>query len=164
MPADARASLADDQARLVAALAGRGHVPDGFDAARVSLAATTLVAKRRKCVARARPMLAGSLGDRFVERFAAFAAAEPPHPGGPAADGQAFAEWLDRQGLLPEPAVPELLAASLWHRRRRFGVRVRRASGRIWLAIRLPALGVRLLSLPPLRGRLFPLLPDRPRL
>ena len=151
MPADARASLAADQARLVAALAGRGDVPDGFDAARVNLAATTLIAKRRKCVARVRPLLADSLGDRFVETFAAFAATQPPHAGGPAVDGQAFAEWLDRQGLLPEAAVPELLAASLWHGPR-VGITVRRASGRIWLAIRLPAFGVRLLSLPPRRG------------
>ena len=148
MSVDARATLAADQARLVAALGRGADVPDGFDVPRVHLAAQTLLAKRQKGVAYTWPRLAGSLGDRFDERFSAFAAKHPPDPTGPAADGLAFARWLDRQGLLADTIASDFIRSQLQHGRRPVGLTVRRAGGRLWLGVRLPMAGVRLLSVP----------------
>jgi hypothetical protein len=144
---DARKRLAAGQARLVAALNRRAATPAGFDASRVCLTAETLVAKRRKVLTRACPRLVAAL-DRFWADFDAFAAEVPPHPNGPAADGLAFARWLDRRGVLPAAAIPELIALRLWTGRP-VGVAVH-ATARTGLCVgvRLPRLGVRLLSLP----------------
>ena len=150
MPADARATLAASQGRLVAALGGKAVPPAGFDAARVELTGRTLLAKRRKGVARTWPALAASLGDRFAQRFSAYATDAPPHPGGPAADGNSFARWLDLTRQLPAAAVAEFMLATLW-RGRRAGIALRRVDGRLLAGVRLPLLGVRLLSLPPWR-------------
>jgi hypothetical protein len=145
---DARQRLAADQARLVAALSGQAAAPAGFDAGRVELAAYTLVAKRRKVLARACPRLVAALGDPFEATFDAFAKECAPHPKGPPADGLAFARWLDRRGELPPVAIPELIAMRLWsgppiglalHATARTGLR---------LGVRLPRLGVRILSPP----------------
>lgn len=142
---DARDQLSRDQAALVAALGHRGDVPSGFDADRVRLAADTLDNKRRKGVAKAWPSVAASLGAGFTETFATFAAGNPPHPDGPAADGNAFATWLDARRRLPSDAVPELLAAQL---RRGFplGFRLRRSGGRFVVGVRFPLLGVRVFA------------------
>ena len=156
-----RASLAASQASLVAALGGHADVPPGFDPVRVELAARTLLAKRRKGVAAAWPRLAESLGERFAERFSAFAAATTPHPNGPAADGVAFAEWLDGQRLLPATIVPELLTSHL-RRGPSIGIRFRRTTdGSLLIGLRLPLCGVRVLSIPlprrrPPRGKFRP--------
>lgn len=148
MPADARATLAADQGRLVAALSGRADVPPGFDRARVRLAAQTLLAKRRKGVAYTWPRLAQLLGDRFGEHFLAFAAESSPHPAGPAADGLAFARWLDGHGSLPDAIAPDFIRGQLCYGRRFIGLASFRAGNRLWLGIRLPAGGVRVLSVP----------------
>ena len=147
MSDDARERLAADQARLVAALSGRAVAPDGFDAGRVDLAARTLVAKRAKSVARAWPALSASLGTRFVAEFETFAAASPTHPDGPAADGFAFARWLDARHALPADAVPELMLARLWRRRLPAGLLVRRRPRGLLVGVRLPLPGVRLFGI-----------------
>ena len=112
------------------------------------LGAMSFVAKRRKVLARACPPLVAALGGSFETTFDAFAKEFPPHPKGPAADGLAFARWLDRRGELPAVAIPELIAMRLWsgpplglalHATARTGLR---------LGVRLPRLGVRILSPP----------------
>lgn len=152
-----RASLAADQAKLVEALAGRGgDVPSGFDEDRVRLAARMLLAKRRKGVANTWRGLATSLDGRFVELFDSFAAQASPHPDGPAADGLAFAGWLDAREMLPDSVVRAFIRASLV-RRRPIGVVVRRTEERLWVGIHLPLIGAWLLRVPWLRRR--PVLP-----
>ena len=147
MSDDARERLAADQARLVDALTGRSEPPVDFDAARVELLGQTLASKRAKTVARAWLVLAESLGDDFAARFNAFAQTVSPHEAGPGADGFAFANWLDSQGLLPRRAAAEYLVARLW-RGLPMGLRLRRGEGRLFLGVRLPFLGVRLFSVP----------------
>ena len=140
---DARAGLAAQQARLVAALTGSAAPPDGFDAARVNGTAKALRSKRRRSVSRAWPALATAIGGPFRELFDAYAAASPyPSAGGPAADALAFAEHLARSGGLPQSARVELLLA-----RSRQGFPVRAVlltdPRRLLLMVRLPWRGVR---------------------
>lgn len=146
---DARAELAAEQARLVAALTGGADAPAGFDADRVRAAADSLAAKRRRTVAKGWPALAGALGKQFAPLFDAYAAESPLPAGGPGADGRAFARWLDRAGRLPDAGRVMLLAAelsaarapcvrALWLRRRQRWV----------VAVRLPWCAPRLMSIP----------------
>ncbi len=96
--AAARASLGERQAELMRALWARGPVPEGFDAEGVKLEGETLLAKRRRFVAKLRPALARALGRGYGEHFAAYAAAHPL-PAHGCADGAAFAAWfLERLG------------------------------------------------------------------
>ena len=69
--------LARRQAELVAALTSGAPVPDGFDARLVGVARDALLRKRAGEVARAWPMLATSLGDRWRATFVAWAATRP---------------------------------------------------------------------------------------
>jgi hypothetical protein len=145
---EARAALAAQQARLVGSLTAAAPPPEGFDAARVLLAAATLRNKRRRGVARAWPGLPSSLGEHFHDLFDAYASASPhPAAGGPAADARAFAEHLARSGRLPEPARLELALARC---RRGFPLRavLLRDPRRLLLAARLPGWGVRYLRVP----------------
>ena len=140
---DARADLASQQARLVAALTGSAPAPDGFDVARIGATARALQSKRRRSVARAWPALATAIGVPFRELFDAYSAASRyPADGGPAADALGFAEHLARSGALPHPARVELLAT-----RARQGFPVRAAvlsdPRRLLLMVRLPWRGVR---------------------
>jgi hypothetical protein len=114
MSAEARTRLAAMQAELVSALAGRAAPPPGFDVDRVRATAAALVTKRQCGVARTWPGLAEALGDRWVERFDAFAAMSPaPHIGGPLADGRAFLRWLAATGDAPEACRLQMLAVDL---------------------------------------------------
>jgi hypothetical protein len=159
MSADARARLADQQAALVAALAGRGAPPEGFDAARLRTAAASLVTKRVEAVARAWPRLAAGLGRRFGEQFRVFAAANPlPRDGGPLADGRAFVRWLTAAGNLPDEGRFQALAVDLRYTTSGDGLRLRRGPSfkaallngrrRLVLAVRLPWLGEFWLNIP----------------
>src|SRR5262245_2073419 len=127
MSLDGRARLGQMQAALMGALAGAATPPAGFDPIRLQAAARSLAAKRRRAVARAWPNLTAALGDRFGERFAAFAAQTPlPRWGGALADGRAFARWLLARQELPEAARLELLAVDLRYRARADGLVPRR--------------------------------------
>jgi hypothetical protein len=161
--ADARAKLAAQQAELMRAFIGEGGPPDGFDPARVQATADSLVRKRMQSAARAWPALAGSIGERFAERFAAFAATAPlPRHGGPLADGRAFARFLAHTGDLPDAGRLEALAVDLRHVSRPDGlvpragpvvrVALLRQPRRLVVAVRLPWLGERWLIVP-LGGR-----------
>jgi hypothetical protein len=163
LTAEARARLAAQQAALVTALMARGEPPAGFDAARLRAAAASLARKRARAAARAWPGLAQALGPRFGGLFAAYAEAVTlPHQGGPLADGRAFAGWLAARGELPEAARLQAMAVDLHYAatrtglvpRRRPTVRVAwlRRSRRLIVAVRLPWLGERWLSIPPGSG------------
>ena len=148
---DARARLASQQARLVNALTAAAPAPDGFDAARVGLAAVTLRNKRRRAAARAWPGLSAALGPQFRDLFDAYALASPhPAEGGPAADARAFAEHLARSGKLPPSARLEVLLARC---RRGFPLRGALLGDprRLLLAVRLPRRGVRYAVIPLVR-------------
>jgi hypothetical protein len=140
------------QAALVGALTGGAAPPEGFDTARLAAAARSLAGKRRRAAARAWPNLAASLGDRFRERFAAFAAETLlPRWGGPLADGFAFARWLKARGELPDAGRLELFGAELRYCARvdglvprrypAFRVALLRRSRCCVLALRWPSLG-----------------------
>lgn len=154
--AEVRARLATQQAALVAALAGDGLPPAGFDAERLQAAAVALSAKRARSVARAWPALAKALGDRFHACFATYAASQALPPGGAACDGFAFARALARQGRLPDAGKMELLAVSLRQVVRPEGYTARRGvswvtgvlqdSRRVVVGARFPLLGERWVS------------------
>jgi hypothetical protein len=159
MSDEARARLAAAQAALVAAVAGDGDVPPGFDRSRLGAAAASLAAKRSRAAARAWPGLADALGDDFARRFAAFAARAPlPRHGGPLADGWAFARALAAAGELPESLRPQLVAVGLRYAECADGLRPRRGLSaraallrrprRLLLAVRLPWVGERWLTVP----------------
>ena len=136
-----RDAVAAEQRALLAALAGGGPVPAGFDADRIALSGRTLLAKRRRNVARRWPALA-AVPD-FPTRFDAYAAAHPlPATGGPTADGLAFRAHLGRPGLT-DAAITEATADGAARR----GVAVGRLPGRcrFVVAVRLPGGGVRLI-------------------
>ncbi|GAA3391056.1 hypothetical protein [Cryptosporangium minutisporangium] len=98
--------LAAAQAALVAALVAGGPLPPGFDTGRVDAARRALLRKRAGEVARAWPLLAGSLGAAFTPRFVRWAAGRPPS--GSFADGLAFAQHLRDAGELPPLGATEL--------------------------------------------------------
>jgi hypothetical protein len=152
--AEAQDRLAAQQAALVRALTGQGEIPPGFDTGRIESAADALLRKRIRSVARAWPGLAAALGERFVERFAAYARrTHLPRLGGPLADGRAFARALESAGDLPDAGRLEALAVDLRWVRRPDGLVPRRgpylqaillrAPRRLVVAARLPWLGVR---------------------
>jgi hypothetical protein len=110
-------TLADQQAALLAALAGNGPVPAGFDAARVRAAADALAFKRARAVAKMWPSLHAMLGDDFRERFAAYAGTTPlPVHGGPLADGRYFARFLANRVQLSDEAKLQVLSIDTRYR------------------------------------------------
>ncbi|WP_051571269.1 hypothetical protein [Cryptosporangium arvum] len=115
------AELAARQAALVAALVAGGTLPPGFDAGRVDAARRALLRKRAGEVAKAWPLLAGSLGAAFTPRFVDWATGRPP--AGSRADGLAFARYLHGRGELPPLGAQELAtheppAKRRWFQRR----------------------------------------------
>lgn len=111
-----RASLAEQQAALVAALTGNGPVPAGFDVDRVQAAADALAAKRARAVAQAWPGLRAMLGNTLRARFATYAATTPlPAWGGPLVDGRRFVAALARDtALSPDVALQALACDQHW--------------------------------------------------
>lgn len=155
---EARARLAEAQARLMQALSG-GTAPADFDAERIRATAQALANKRARAAARAWPALAGVLGDDFDRRFAEYATEHPlPANGGPLADGRGFAAYLAARGELPDEGRLEAFGVELHYRRTEDGLRPRRGAAfkaawlrerrRLLLGVRLRWLGVRWLSLP----------------
>ena len=159
----ARRQLAEGQEALLRALVAAHEPPAGFDAARVRLAADSLVAKRTRAAARTWPAMARALEPSFGTRFAAFASRTPlPRQGGALADGLAFVRSLPRQETrgLDDAAQLERLAVVLRHRPAgRDGSLVPRrwpAAAGAWLgqsrrwvvAVRVPPFGPWWLSLP----------------
>jgi hypothetical protein len=137
----------------------QGELPAGFDEVRVHAAANSLERKRARVVARAWPSLSRALGQRFDELFAVYAKAMPaPRENGPLADGRAFANWLAAKGELPEAGRLQALAVDLRYTSHAQGLTPRRwptcktawlrASGRLVVALWLPWLGERWLSIP----------------
>jgi hypothetical protein len=158
--AESQARQAAQQAALVRALTGQGNSPPGFATSRIETAAAALLRKRIRSVARAWPGLAAALGERFAERFAAFARETPlPRLGGPLADGRAFAQVLASAGDLPDAGRLEAFVVNLRQRSTadglipRRGLRLQaiflRSARRLVVAARLPWLGERCVSLPP---------------
>ena len=159
MQTDARKRSAAAQLELVRALVSNETAPDGFDSSRIQATAEALLRKRSHAVARAWPELARSLGSSFDERFAMYARSRPiTDDGGPLADGRAFARVLGRENLLSEEVVVEALAFDLRYQAHSDRLIARRG---IWLgaarldkmsrfviAIRVPVLGERWISIP----------------
>ena len=152
MPDEGRRELAARQAALVAALAGRAAPPLGFDADRLRATAVSLANKRRRAVARAWPGLTDALGDRFAERFDAYAKSAPlPSDGGPLADGRAFLRWLTAAGEPVLACEMQQFAVDLRFRWTNGGLTPRRGLAvkfarlgkprRTIIAVRLPWLG-----------------------
>lgn len=128
-----QATLAAQQAALLAALTGAAPVPEGFDAARVRAAAETLAFKRVRAVAHAWPTLRSALGDRLRERFAQYAAAHPlPAQGGPLADGLAFVRHLSSSQALPDAVELQRVDVETRFRRSADGIVARR-----WPCVRI---------------------------
>ena len=110
-------TLADQQAALVAALAGTAPAPAGFDADRIRAATDTLAFKRARAVARAWPSVHTMLGADFRERFAAYAATTPlPAQGGPLADGRRFVRFLAKQMPLSDGTRLQALSIDVHYR------------------------------------------------
>ncbi|MER6577376.1 hypothetical protein [Nonomuraea sp. NPDC001023] len=97
----ARARLAEAQGRVVACLVAGADPPAGFDAGRLRVQASALLAKRRGVVARLRPDAARAAGPALAAEFAAYAAARAVPPPGYRADADDFAAWLRARGLMP---------------------------------------------------------------
>jgi hypothetical protein len=159
LSAKARAQLAAEQAALVTTLVARGVPPPDFDALRLHTAATALARKRMRATARAWPELARALDRRFAELFTAYAETVTlPRRGGPLAEGRAFARWLAARGQLPDAGRLQALAVDLRYAANLDGLAPRRApscraawlhqSRRLIVAVRLPWLGERWLSIP----------------
>jgi hypothetical protein len=132
---DPRTHLGELQAGLLRALTGSGdaNLVSGLDLERLQAAASSLAAKRARGVATSWPGLAAALGNDFGPRFGEFAAATRlPSAGGPLADGRAFADWLSRQGRLPEAGRLEAFAVDLRFRRGSGGLVPRRGP---WFAL-----------------------------
>ncbi|GAA2861381.1 hypothetical protein GCM10010517_20030 [Streptosporangium fragile] len=98
----AREALASAQAELLASLVAGREAPPGFDRQRLRVQEYSLIAKRRRIVARHRPDLVEALGGDFAREFEAYARGRPKPPGGSHADVRDFAERLRAAGRLPE--------------------------------------------------------------
>jgi hypothetical protein len=150
-PAD-RAAYEADQAALLRVLIGGGAAPDGFAPDKVAAASRSLWRKRMRAVEAAWPAVAVSLGERFEERFEAFARSiAPPAVGHGVTDGLAFARTLERAELTDDVRVELLLARAaiagppFRDRRGLFaGACVLREPRRLLVVVRAPVLGRRL--------------------
>jgi hypothetical protein len=160
---DRRERLRRAQEALTRALLEGAPPPPGFRAEDVRAAAESLASKRRHEAAHAWPALVAALGDRFAERFDAFARMTPlPARGGPLADGEAFARALAREAPLGDAVRWELLRVRLRWARRKEGLVPRRGwalvLGRLpqarclVLGLRWPGGGERWLRLPYFAG------------
>jgi hypothetical protein len=157
--AEARRQLGALQSDLMRALHGQGAALAGADTKRLSATAEGLFRKRRRSVARAWPALVQALGNQFSERFAAFAAETAlPREGGALADGREFVRFLAKRGDLPDAGRLEALAVDLRYSQSACGLVPRRGPAfkmsvlknprRLILALRLPWLGQRWLTVP----------------
>lgn len=145
-------SLQQQQADLMAALAGNAAVPAGFDASRVQATRTALAAKRRQAVAHVWPALAQWLGPDYTAHFTRYASHVPlPAEGGPLADGRAFARWLAPTQTLSDAVAWQALGVDLRFAHSQRGLTPRRTpslrllrlpQARSWvLGLRVPRLG-----------------------
>jgi hypothetical protein len=124
--------LAEQQAALMAALAGKAPVPAGFDAARVQAAAAALAFKRARAVAQTWPSTRAALGDRFRELFADYAIRTPlAQDGGPLADGRRFVQDLSRHTRLTDATLMQALSFDT-----RYRFTAQGAARRRWPALR----------------------------
>jgi hypothetical protein len=147
MLSDARARLAQEQARLVESLTAGGVAPPGFDLDRVAIAARSLVRKRARGVARLWPALAKSLGERFEDHFARYAVSQSQPVGGYLEDGERFAEWMMCEGALPDAGRREWLARRAM---RGWPIRIGRGeAGGQMVALRIWRRGVRVWQVAP---------------
>jgi len=131
------ASLAEQQAALVAALTGQGPLPAGFDAARVRAAADALAFKRARAVAQAWPSVRAMLGADFRASFAACAASAPlPQHGGPLADGRRFVRYVAARVPLTDDIKLQALSIDLRYRQTAAGLLRRRGPHlrAVWLS------------------------------
>lgn len=141
MSAPDREAYAARQAQLLDALLHGDEPPAGFDAAQAGAAGSALRRKRGRAVARAWPALALALGDRYGERFDAFArAVDAPPSRDPLADGLAFAQCLERDELTDDARVELLLARAALCPGGVFAgaARLRRPRRRLLVVARLP--------------------------
>jgi hypothetical protein len=98
-----RERLAAEQAMLLSALLVENRpAPPGFAPEQMRAQQASLLAKRRRLVARQCPNLAERLGERFAPLFNAYASAHPPRIGHrPDRDARRFSRWLFRHGEFP---------------------------------------------------------------
>ncbi|RFS47348.1 hypothetical protein [Micromonospora craniellae] len=99
-------TLAERQARLVAALVAGGPPPPGFAPAPLAAARAALLRKRAGEVARHWPLLAAALGPRWPSAFLTWAADRPT--GGGLRDGWDLARALRERAELPPLGAEEL--------------------------------------------------------
>nr|WP_297351449.1 hypothetical protein [uncultured Caldimonas sp.] len=116
-------SLAEQQSRLLAALASGGQVPPGFSREHLGLASRVLAHKRAHTAARAWPDVAPWMATHF-EAYARDV--PPPHHGGPLADARFFVQWLEARGATSAELQRQALAIDLRHARRGHGLVPRR--------------------------------------
>lgn len=145
MSDDPRKNLAAFQETLARVLTGQESAPMGFDAARVSLAADRLLAKRRSNVSHLIPNIASSLGDDFVRAFSIYTSNRSSPPEGALRDAVDFALTLDPR-LLSDAAREEWLFLRL-RTIARVGLAARR-DGSALIGARLPGWGIRVLRIP----------------
>lgn len=133
-----RQRLALDQTALLSALVAGTPVPEGFDRVRLGVQARALAAKRADVVAKVAPELPVFLGAGYRTAFLSYARRRPM-TGGYRRDALDFAEWLLRDGRVPDGAVRREVR-QWWLERegpvprsRRPGVRWARATGRALL-------------------------------
>lgn len=132
------ASLAEQQAALVAALVLGAAAPAGLDPARVEATRRQLLDKRSRVVAGCWPELAAAVGPAWRSLFGAWAQGQAP--AGPRLEGYRFAVRLaHRPAADDRPETSAAVAAVLldWREtaaglRRRHGLRVVRVHGRWW--------------------------------
>ncbi|GIJ27696.1 hypothetical protein Vqi01_28580 [Micromonospora qiuiae] len=105
-PSGVPGSLAERQARLVAALVAGAAPPPGFAPAPLAAARAALLRKRAGEVARHWPLLAAGLGPRWSATFAEWAADRPSRGG--LRDGWDLARTLHDHGTLPPLGTREL--------------------------------------------------------
>ncbi len=148
-----REQLAEEQARLVAALTGVADAPAGFDGDAVGLAARSLINKRCAAVGKTWPAMAEALGEQFKRLFEMYARLHAAPEKGAVEDGWRFAEHLLAARQLPDEGRVQLAL----HRvaRGHVGMTTIRMGGRARLAIafRLPWGRARWFEIPWPRGK-----------
>jgi hypothetical protein len=100
VPPAVRQDLGEQQHRLADALVGLTEPPPRFDAERVGVARSALIAKRAGAVARHAPAVAEALGDHLPSLFTEYAQALSKPDGEAAADVAAFVAYLRATGHL----------------------------------------------------------------
>jgi hypothetical protein len=100
VPPAVRQTLGEHQHRLADALVGLTEPPPRFDAERVGVARSALIAKRAGAVARHAPKVAEALGDQLPALFTEYARALSKPDSDAAADVDAFVAYLRAAGHL----------------------------------------------------------------